>query len=318
MTFQGVSTLAAEVRREIHKAIVDMDEAIDALLIALLTGGHVLIEGVPGLAKTYLAKAFAQTLGLQFKRIQFTSDILPSDVVGSVVYNRKTNEFEFRKGPIFANIVLVDEINRGPPRSQSALLEAMQERQVTVEGITHALPDPFMVIATQNPIELEGTYPLPEAELDRFMMRVNLTFLDSMQEIEMLKKKDKVGDMLPVEERAGVSEIKEATREVSSVFIHPDIIDYVVRIVRATRSDHRVMLGASPRAEIALLYGTKALTAMVGRTYVTPDDVKRVAYVVLNHRLILKPELQALGRTPNYAALRDTIGDALGSTEVPR
>ena len=314
----NAAMLASAIRKELHKAIVGMDEAIDALIIALLTNGHILIEGVPGLAKTYLAKAFAKTLGLEFKRIQFTSDILPSDILGSMVYNRRTGEFEFRPGPIFANIVLVDEINRAPPRSQSALLEAMQERQVTIEGNRYPLPEPFIVVATQNPIELEGTFPLPEAEMDRFMMRINLTFLDEAAEIEILKKKNILRDEIPVEAISDTESIKNAVEEVHSVYVHKDIIEYIVSIVRATRSNHKVLLGASPRAEIALLQAAKAYAAMSGRRYVVPDHVKHVAHMVLNHRIILKPEYQSLSRTPDYSTITEIIRESLESVEVPR
>jgi MoxR-like ATPase len=311
------SILAGIVRSELSKVIVGLEEAVDTLLIALLTGGHILIEGVPGLAKTMLAKAFSLVLGVSFRRIQFTSDILPSDILGGFIFNRKTSEFEFRPGPIFANILLADEINRAPPRSQSALLEAMQERQVTVEGQTYQLPDPFLVLATQNPIELEGTYPLPEAEIDRFMMRVNLTYPSQEQEKKILALKNLYGDILPLNNSVGIELIEKSIEEVKSVKVHPDILDYIVQLVGSSRRDSRLVIGASPRAEIALLYAAKARAAMGGRTYIIPDDVKRSFFPVINHRLILKPEYTGLSRIPNYSLLHDIVSDYLAGVEVP-
>lgn len=311
------SVLAEMVRAELSKVIVGLEDAVDALLIALLSGGHLLIEGVPGLAKTMLAKAFSMVLGLSFSRIQFTSDILPSDILGGFIFNRKTSEFEFRAGPIFANIVLADEINRAPPRSQSALLEAMQERQVTVEGKTYPLPEPFLVLATQNPIELEGTYPLPEAEIDRFMMRINLSYPSHEQEKKILALKNIHGDSLPINDYVGIELIMRSIEEAKSVKVHQDILDYIVRLVESSRRDERLVIGASPRAEISLLYAAKARAAMEGRKYVIPDDVVRCFFPVINHRLILKPEYSGLTRTPNYNLLQTVVSDYLAGAEVP-
>ena len=310
--------LFQRLRGEVSKVIVGLDEAVESLAVAFLSDGHVLIEGVPGLAKTLLAKTFAKALGLSFKRIQFTADILPSDIIGSVVLNRKTNDFEFRKGPIFANIVLVDEINRAPPRSQSALLEAMQERQVTVEGVVYKLPSPFMVIATQNPIELEGTYALPEAELDRFMMRINIEFPSKEQEVAILRMKDKQAEEEAVERIADLETIVRVKDEVRNVFVHGDILDYIVRIARRTREDSRVMLGVSPRAEIFLLHAAKAKAALEGRNYVIPDDVKSMVYRVFNHRIILKPEYQNVTLSSDNGVLRDIFRECVFSVRVPR
>jgi MoxR-like ATPase len=310
--------LSSIVREELGKVIVGLDEAVDSMLIALLTGGHLLLEGVPGLAKTMLAKAFAKTLGVRFKRIQFTSDILPSDILGGFIFNRKTSEFEFRAGPIFANIVLVDEINRAPPRSQSALLEAMQERQVTVEGQTHPLPNPFLVIATQNPIELEGTYPLPEAEIDRFMIRVNLSYPDPQQEKSILVYKNLYGESLPVQERVGPELLEAAAEEVRAVKVHPDVIEYIVGLITASRKDERLVIGASPRAEIALLYAAKARAALSGRSYVIPEDVKKSLFGVINHRLVLKPEYIGVSRRPDYTLLHKIVDDYIRAVGVPR
>lgn len=286
-----IRELVERVRQEIHKSIVGMETAIDALLISLLVQGHVLIEGVPGLAKTYLAKSFASTLTLSFKRIQFTNDLLPSDIIGGMIFDRRSGEFLFRPGPIFANIVLADEINRGAPRTQSALLEAMQESQVTVEGRTYPLPKPFMVIATQNPIELEGTYPLPEAELDRFLSRVIVNYPSRGEEIEILRLKNRHGEELNVSPVATVEQVLQAIEAVKTVHVNEDILGYIVDIVRESRSLPEVVMGASTRAEAALLYGSKAYAAIMGRDYVTPDDVKYVAPLILNHRIILRRQV---------------------------
>ncbi|MDW8186625.1 MAG: MoxR family ATPase [Nitrososphaerota archaeon] len=288
LSLNELKNVVQKVVTEIHKVIVGMDDAIEALIIALLTEGHVLMEGVPGLAKTYLAKYFARTLNLSFSRIQITSDLLPSDITGSLVYDRATGQFVFRKGPIFANIVLADEINRGPPRTQSALLEVMQERQVTVEGVSYEVPRPFMVIATQNPIELEGTFPLPEAQLDRFLVRVIVTHPERDQEIEVLKMKQLSGeepDLRPVVEEELVL---RGITAISSIRVDDSIMEYIVDIVRKTRQMPEVYLGASTRAEVALMYAAKAKAAISGCPYVTPDHVKSVAPLVLNHRVILR------------------------------
>ncbi|MCS7117954.1 MAG: MoxR family ATPase [Thaumarchaeota archaeon] len=287
----GLHELRDVVRRvvnEIHKVIVGMDDAIEALLIALLTEGHVLMEGVPGLAKTYLAKYFAKTLNLTFSRIQITSDLLPSDITGSLVYDKSTGQFVFRKGPIFANLVLADEINRGPPRTQSALLEVMQERQVTVEGVSYDTPRPFMVIATQNPIELEGTFPLPEAQLDRFLVRVIVTHPEREQEIEVLRMKQVSGEEPEIKPVVGEDVVLRGIAAISSIRVDDSIMEYIVDIVRKTRQMPEVYLGASTRAEVALMYAAKAKAAISGCSYVTPDHIKSVAPLVLNHRIILR------------------------------
>jgi MoxR-like ATPase len=283
-----IKELARDVATELRKAIIGLEEAINALMIATLAEGHVLIEGVPGLAKTYLAKYFAKTLNMEFKRIQFTSDLLPSDILGTMVYDRKTGEFVFRKGPIFSNVVLADEINRGAPKTQSALLEAMQERQVTIEGVTYNLPRPFVVIATQNPIELEGTYPLPEAELDRFLLRVLVSHPSRTEEVEILKLKNLSGEDVDINPVTTRDKIAEAIKEVRGVHVDEDVMQYIVDIVRRTREDPRVFFGASTRGEVALLYASKATAAIFGYDFVTPDHVKYVAPLVLNHRIIAK------------------------------
>ncbi|MEM0445629.1 MAG: MoxR family ATPase [Nitrososphaerota archaeon] len=291
-----IKEMAENVRREIHRSIVGMDTAIDALLISLLVQGHVLIEGVPGLAKTYLAKSFANTLTLSFKRIQFTNDLLPSDIIGGMIFDRRSGEFQFRSGPIFANIVLADEINRGAPRTQSALLEAMQEFQVTVEGKTYQLPKPFMVIATQNPIELEGTYPLPEAELDRFLVRVLVNYPSRGEEIEILRLKNKHGEELNISPMTSAEQVLKAIEAVKEVYVDDDILGYIVDIVRESRNLPEVVMGASTRAEAALLYSSKAYAAIMGRDYVIPDDVKYVAPLTLNHRIILRRQVASVAK----------------------
>jgi MoxR-like ATPase len=283
-----VKELAEKIFEAVHEVIAGMDDVIQALIIALLSEGHVLIEGPPGIAKTYLARAFSSALSLDFKRIQFTADILPSDIIGSIIYDRVTNRFEFRKGPIFSNIVLADEINRASPRSQSALLEAMQERQVTVEGVRYPLPRPFMIIATQNPIEFEGTYYLPEAELDRFLVRVVAGYPDRNVELEMLSKKLIHGETINVKVICEPNDIVRAIEFASRIYVDKSIMEYIVDLAEATRRHERVSLGVSPRGEVALLYASRAMAAMDGKNYVTPDHVKSVAKLVFNHRIILR------------------------------
>ncbi|WP_099209443.1 AAA family ATPase [Thermococcus henrietii] len=293
MKIEEVHEKSNLVLREVEKAIVGKENVLKMILTTILADGHILIEDLPGLAKTLMAKSFASALGLQFKRVQFTSDLLPSDILGVSVFNQKTLEFEFRKGPIFTNILLADEINRSPPKTQSALLEAMQERQVTIEGNTYELPKPFIVIATQNPIEQEGTYPLPEAQLDRFLVRLRVGYPTREEEKEILKrrmerKKEEV-DITPV---VTPEEVLEMQRAIEDVYISEPIIDYIVAVVEATRRDKRsVEIGASPRGSLALMKLSRAYAAIEGRDYVIPDDVKAVAVPALSHRLILKREL---------------------------
>jgi len=293
MKIEEVHEKSNLVLREVEKAIVGKENVLKMILTTILADGHILIEDLPGLAKTLMAKSFASALGLQFKRVQFTSDLLPSDILGVSVFNQKTLEFEFRKGPIFTNILLADEINRSPPKTQSALLEAMQERQVTIEGNTYELPRPFIVIATQNPIEQEGTYPLPEAQLDRFLVRLRVGYPTREEEKEILRrrmerKKEEV-DITPV---VTPEEVLEMQRAIEDVYISEPIIDYIVAVVEATRRDKRsVEIGASPRGSLALMKLSRAYAAIEGRDYVIPDDVKAVAVPALSHRLILKREL---------------------------
>jgi len=305
---------AKPILDEVSKAIVGKSEKVEAALIALLSDGHLLIEDYPGLAKTLLAKSIAAATGLMFKRVQFTSDLLPADITGSYILNRNTAKFELRKGPIFTNVLLADEINRAPPRTQSALLEAMQEKQVTVEGDTIALEKPFWVIATQNPIEYEGTYPLPEAQLDRFIMRLDIGYPAREDEVAILSRrharaKDEV-DVSPVVDPAALIRMQQ---EVEKVHVDAALSEYMVEIVEATRTNRDVELGASPRGSLALMKLSKARTWLKQRDFVLPDDVKAVAVYALSHRLLLKPE-----RWMSGVRSRDVILKILEEVPVPK
>lgn len=324
MNPRDVYIIAEKVRRQVSRVIVGKEDVVDRLLIALLVGGHVLLEGVPGVAKTYLARSFAKTLGLKFKRIQLTPDLLPSDIIGVKVYNYKTMEFEFRPGPVFTNILLADEINRTPPRTQAALLEAMQEKQVTVDGETYKLPEPFVVIATQNPVETEGTYPLPEAQLDRFLFRVIVNYPSRNEEVEMLRIKRVKGEVIDVDQVADPREVLEASKTVAEkVKVDDTILEYIVDLVRATREHPSVLLGGSPRAEVMLLYASRAYAAISeGRDYVVPDDVKAVFFDVMNHRIILRPEyvIGTYSREPlwSYRAIHGILSSVVEKVRVPK
>jgi len=278
---------------EVKKAIVGKDEVLRLILTTILADGHILLEDLPGLAKTLMAKSFAKALGVQFTRVQFTPDLLPSDILGVSVFNQKTLEFEFRKGPVFTNILLADEINRAPPKTQSALLEAMQEKQVTIDGNTYRLPKPFIVIATQNPIEQEGTYPLPEAQLDRFLVRLRVGYPSKEEEKEILRRRmARKKEEVDVTSVLTPEEVVEMQRAVEDVYVSDAILEYITDIVTATREDRKeIEVGASPRGSLALLKLSRAYAALKGRDYVIPDDVKAVAVPALSHRLILKREL---------------------------
>lgn len=287
-----VSEMGNRVINEVKKAIVGKSELIGMVMAAALSGGHVLLEDFPGLGKTLLAKSFATALGLNFKRIQFTPDLLPSDITGGYIFNRSKNEFELRKGPIFANIILADEINRASPKTQSALLEAMEEVQVTLEGETMKLPEPFMVIATQNPIEYEGTFPLPEAQLDRFLVKLAVGYPSFEEEREILRqRRQRRKDEFELIKVTNAKELLKMRNAVEQVYIDPDVEKYIIDLVRRTRNDNQVAVGASPRGSLALLKLTRAWAALKGRDYVLPDDVKTFADPALVHRLILKPDL---------------------------
>ena len=287
-----VLTLARRIVDEVERAVVGKRHVVELVMIGLLADGHVLIEDYPGLAKTLLARSFARAIGLDFKRIQFTPDLMPSDVTGSSLYNQRTNDFEFRPGPVFANILLADEINRAPAKTQAALLEAMQERQVSIDGISHRLVRPFLVLATQNPIEYEGTYPLPEAQLDRFLMRIGIGYLGRDDEWRMLQRRlDRLADEVVLTQVIDAPTLIEMQQAVERVHVSKPIGYYVIDLVAATRTNPKVQVGASPRGTLAVMKLARARAALEGRDFVTPEDVKAVAIPALGHRLILRPEL---------------------------
>jgi MoxR-like ATPase len=287
-----VSARANAILDEVERAVVGKRDALRLVLLGMLADGHVLIEDFPGLAKTLTARAFAQVTSIGFTRVQFTPDLMPSDVTGSSIYNQRESDFEFRPGPIFTNLLLADEINRAPPKTQAALLEAMQERQVTIEGVTHPLAPPFLVLATQNPIEYEGTYPLPEAQLDRFLLRIGVGYPERHQEWEVLERRlERAADEVELVPVVGHDELLEMQRAVEQVHVDRSVGLYMVDIVAATRSATGVQVGASPRGSLALLKLSRCRAAVQGRDYVTPDDVKAVAVPALAHRLALRPEL---------------------------
>jgi len=288
------------------------DETLELCVLSLFSEGHLIIEDLPGVGKTTLAKALARSVDLSFSRIQFTPDLLPSDVTGVNVYNQRNQEFEFRPGPVFANVLLVDEINRTSPKTQAALLEAMQERQVTVDGVSYGLAPPFMVMATQNPIEYEGTYPLPEAQLDRFTMRISIGYPPLAAEAKMLTEQTTMMPLESLQPVASAQEIVQAVEDARRIYVEESLQRYVVALLHGTRGDGRLFLGASPRAGINLLRVAKARALVAQRDYVVPDDVKAVAAVVLGHRLILAPEARSAGLSPG-----DIVADVLERTPVP-
>ena len=304
------------IKTELHKVLVGQHQMVDLLLAGMLTGGHVLLEGVPGIAKTLTAKLLARTLSIGFSRIQFTPDLMPTDVVGTSVFNLKTSEFSFKRGPVFSNIVLIDEINRSPAKTQAALFEVMEERQVTIDGETHLLEFPFLVIATQNPVEQEGTYKLPEAQLDRFVFRIKMNYpsLDDERDILRKFKEDfAFNNTDHVQPVLHATDIKTCMEIIEKVHIKEELIDYIAKLVHNTRNNGDLFLGASPRASLAILKTSKAIAAMSGRDFVTPDDIQFVAYPVLNHRIILTPEREMEG-----VETEDVIKQIIQSIEVPR
>jgi len=296
----SVETIAQNIRSEVAKAIVGQERTIEQTLVAILANGHVLLEGVPGVAKTLLVRALARTLNLEYGRIQFTPDLMPSDVIGTNVFNPKTSEFELRKGPVFVNVLLADEINRTPPKTQAALLEAMEERRVTIDGEPHLLPPPFLVFATQNPLDFEGTYPLPEAQLDRFLLKVLVDYPTEQAELHVLRLHHSGFKPQNLEE-AGIQPVVTAEnleamqRQVQETTVEDKVFNYIYEIVKATRQSNDILVGASPRAGIALLNCSKAIAALRGREFVIPDDVKELALPVLRHRVILRPEAEVEG-----------------------
>lgn len=304
---------AAElIRKNVQQVIVGKDEVIDLALTAILCEGHLLLEDVPGIGKTTLARTLADSLGCTFKRIQFTPDLLPSDVTGLSWFNQKRQEFEFRPGPVMSQIVLADEINRATPRTQSALLEAMQERQVTVEGETHSLPRPFLVIATQNPVELEGTFPLPEAQIDRFLMRVAIGYPNQDEENRILERFRSSYDAPQISAVLSPTDIITLQNERSQIRVEETLRDYIVQVARATRQHPEIDLGASPRATLALYQASQAWAAIAGREYVIPDDVKFMAPHIFTHRLMISAQAQLRGRQPN-----ELVQDIVDTVPVP-
>ena len=287
-----VGRLAGRVLDEVERAVVGKRDALELVLLGLLADGHVLLDDFPGLAKTLIARSFAQVVSLRFARVQFTPDLMPSDVTGSSIYNQRLGDFEFRPGPVFTNLLLGDEINRSPPKTQAALLEAMQERQVTIDGVTRPLERPFLVVATQNPIEYEGTYPLPEAQLDRFLLRLSVGYPSADAEWRMLERRlERTSDEVELTQVATPADLLAMQRAIEDVHVAESVGRYMVELVGATRTSPRVQVGASPRGTLALLKVGRARAAMVGRDFVTPEDVKAVAVPALAHRLILRPEL---------------------------
>ncbi len=309
---ESVAEAAKAIRENIGRVIVGKDDAVTMLLVALLCEGHVLIEDVPGTGKTTLAKALARSLDLSFQRIQFTPDLLPSDVTGISYFNQRTQQFQFRPGPVFASVLLADEINRATPRTQSALLEAMEERQVTVDGETRRLPRPFLVLATENPIELEGTFPLPEAQLDRFLMRINLGYPTREEEKRIARRFQESSPLETLEPALPGEHLPELAATCRRVFVSEAVEDYLVSIVQASRETADIALGASPRATLALLKGAQALAAISGRDYALPDDVKRLAMPILTHRLILAAQDRLSGR-----AAVGVVSDLLARVPAP-
>ncbi|HLQ62341.1 MAG TPA: MoxR family ATPase [Candidatus Acidoferrales bacterium] len=313
MKLDQVGQHAGRVLDEVEKAVVGKRPQLELVLMGLLADGHILIEDFPGLAKTLIARCFAQVLSQEFKRIQFTPDLMPSDVTGSSIYSQRTGDFEFRPGPIFTNLLLADEINRAPAKTQAALLEAMQERQVTIEGSSHPLGPPFLVLATQNPIEYEGTYPLPEAQLDRFLLRMGVGYPDRDQEVDVLqRRRDQRSDQVRLRAQVDRETLLEMQQAIEDVYVSPSVGYYMVDLAAATRTSPRVLVGASPRGSLALLKVARARAALHGRDYVIPEDVKQVAVPALAHRLTLKPELWV-----QRLRAEEVVRDCLDSVPTP-
>lgn len=304
------------IKQELNSVIVGQHKMIDQLLVAILSNGHVLLEGVPGVAKTITAKLLAKTLSIGFSRIQFTPDLMPSDILGTSVFDLKKSEFEFKKGPIFSNLILIDEINRAPAKTQAALFEVMEERQITMDGTTYAMTAPFLVIATQNPIEQEGTYRLPEAQLDRFLFKINIDYPKLSEEINILQKEHALlssNKLDHINAHLTASDIQKFQELVKQVIVEPNLIEYIAKLVVNTRENGFLYLGASPRASIAILNASKGYAALRGRDFVTPDDIKEAAVPVLQHRVIVTPEREMEGITS-----KEIIQQIIESIEIPR
>lgn len=296
MKIEDLAGLGGKIVESLGEVIVGKDQALRQILMGILTDGHVLIEDYPGLAKTLMASSYAQIMDIRFSRIQFTPDLLPGDITGGNIYNQKSAQFEFRRGPLFANLVLADEINRATPKTQSALLEAMQEKQITVEGKRFPLEAPFIVIATQNPIEFEGTYPLPEAQLDRFILKMGIGYPNTDEELEILaKRRERRQDAAELPAAIDASTLREMQECLEDVYVGPEVGRYMVEIVQSTRDNYQIQVGASPRGSLALLKLSRARAALESRDFVTPEDVKAVTLIALSHRLILKPEFWVRG-----------------------
>jgi MoxR-like ATPase len=306
-----IQKFATQITENVERVIIGKRDTIELLMVALLCEGHVLIEDVPGVGKTMLARAIAISLGGQFKRLQCTPDLLPNDVTGVSIFNQQSSQFEFRPGPVFANILLADEINRATPRTQSALLEAMQEQQVTVDGITHSLPRPFLVMATQNPVEYEGTFPLPEAQLDRFLMRLSVGYPAYADEKTLLTHLQREHPINTIQAVVDGNQLPEFQHQVWDVNVDDTLQDYIIRLVSATRSHPDLALGASPRASLAFFKAAQALASLRGRDHIIPDDIKYLAPAILTHRLIVMPEAELRGH--NAAAI---VGDLLANTPL--
>jgi MoxR-like ATPase len=314
LSLDQVAAKSGQVLAEMEKAIVGKRQFLEKVFCTVLAGGHALIEDLPGLAKTLTARSFSVVLGLSFKRIQFTPDLLPADITGGYVLNRKAGTFELVQGPIFANLILGDEINRAPAKTQAAMLEAMEERQVTLEGKTLHLPYPFIVLATQNPIEYEGTFPLPEAQLDRFMVMLSVGYPTAQEELEVLKRRwERREDGISLQRVTEIDELRAMRETVESVYISPDVARYIVDLVHASRAEPQVAIGASPRASLSLLKLSRARAAMEGRGYVIPDDVKFIVKEVLIHRLLIKPDIWTVGISAGQVVER-----ILNSVPVPK
>ena len=312
----ALSAAVADIRNEISKVIVGQHEMVDMLMIGLLCDGHILIEGVPGVAKTLTAKLMAKIINAEFSRIQFTPDLMPSDVLGTSVFNPKEADFQFKRGPIFSNIILIDEINRAPAKTQAALFEVMEERQITIDGTTHIMDFPFLVLATQNPIEQEGTYRLPEAQLDRFLFKINVNYPTLEEEINILLNQQTLSQnalLQDVNKILSTAQIAEYRHIINQVLIDPKLVEFIAKIVNETRNNPSLFLGASPRASLAILKASKANAAIKGRDFVKPEDILEMAAPVMRHRIILTPEKEMEGITPD-----ELVKNIITNIEVPR